>query len=433
MNWYLNRFSSLILLLLSVSCCAGQDITALKSEFIRGYSQLNIPEYVYDYRQYFGSIPSDESLQRQQTFFWNMVQKTAAVNAESLSDQQRLVLETIKYETTFNLERLELERKWVQQGRSFPVDGLHTLTDSKEWYSYFIKKFTTVTIAPEEVFRFGEAEVQRVSNEIGRLYKALHLNDDTARDYLKRKVFLLEDEEEVVRGFIKVDSIVRKHLHLFVSVGELPALYPMKWPDAGQFTPPGIYLNHTHNPYGKDVFMYNFYGGRFNKRAMEWIYMHEGIPGHHLQSSLRQPDSLYEMFVYPGNFEGWACYVEDYGQVLGLYTDPYSELGKWEWDLVRSARLVVETGIHYYGWTKDEALKYWKQHVPGQEDIAEREITRVSNWPGQALSYKVGAKHILEMQEAWAQDHPGENLSVFRNAYLNCGMTPLTVIVQILK
>src|SRR5205085_9502863 len=109
-------------------------------------------------------------------------------------------------------------------------------------------------------------------------------------------------------------------------------VYPVEWGDAGPNTPPGIYLNHEFNSYGKDVFQFNFYGNRYNIRAVEWLYMHEAIPGHHLQFSIRnrgQTDSIQELFLYPGNFEGWACYVEYEGKKLGLYTDEYSYLGKW--------------------------------------------------------------------------------------------------------
>jgi uncharacterized protein (DUF885 family) len=161
---------------------------------------------------------------------------------------------------------------------------------------------------------------------------------------------------------------------------------------------------------------------------MEWLYMHEAIPGHHLQSSLRKQNALEDLFLYPGNFEGWACYVEYFGKDLGLYADPYEELGKWEWDLVRSARLVIDAGIHYYGWTREQALDYWKKTIPNQDDIAEREVTRVTNWTAQALSYKVGADVIFRMSRQWQRLHPNDPPSRFRRWYLEQGALPLSVI-----
>src|SRR5690606_19636308 len=139
------------------------------------------------------------------------------------------------------------------------------------------------------------------------------------------------------------------------------------------------------------VFQFNFSTGRYNVRCMDWLYMHEAIPGHHLQHTYGTSDNGY---FYFGNAEGWACYVEDLGESLGLYTDPYKLLGKEEWNLVRSARLVMEVGNHYHGWGYEKAMAYWKENIRGQDQIADREIKRITRWPGQALCYKVGAVTI---------------------------------------
>jgi uncharacterized protein (DUF885 family) len=192
-----------------------------------------------------------------------------------------------------------------------------------------------------------------------------------------------------------------------------------------------MYSNHANNAYGKDVFQFNFYNKRYNRRSMEWLYMHEAIPGHHLQYSFRESRKarpLEDLFLYPGNFEGWGCYIEYFGKDVGLFQDPYSYLGKWEWDLVRSARLVMDAGIHYYGWTHAQALAYWKSVVPGQDDIAEREVSRVTNWAAQTLSYKVGADCIFKMKEQWLKRHPGKDASNFHRRYLEIGMVPLAVM-----
>jgi uncharacterized protein (DUF885 family) len=223
--------------------------------------------------------------------------------------------------------------------------------------------------------------------------------------------------------------MVRAHLAGFIGTDDIPPVFAMQWPGATAQTPPGMYLNHRYNSYGKDVFQFNFYSGQYNRRAIEWLYMHEAIPGHHLQFSMRANSTpLQDLFSYPGNFEGWGCYVEYFGKELGLYEDPYMYLGKWEWDLVRSARLVIDAGIHYFGWTREQALAYWKQNIPNQDEIAEREVTRVTNWPCQALSYKVGADRIFKMQIKWQLKHPGLPLNKFYHFFLDMGNLPLTVI-----
>jgi len=120
---------------------------------------------------------------------------------------------------------------------------------------------------------------------------------------------------------------------------------------------------------------------------MEWLYLHEALPGHHLQSVFFNGEAPF----YFGTSEGWACYVEKLGKQLGLYENVLMELGEHEWDLVRSARLVMEVGIHYFGWSHGDALKFWRENIKGQDEIANREITRITAWPGQSLCYKMGA------------------------------------------
>jgi uncharacterized protein (DUF885 family) len=268
-----------------------------------------------------------------------------------------------------------------------------------------------------------------VQTEIDKIRASLGFNDRASfYKHLQNDSFYITDKQKLIDAFRSADTRVRKNLDGFVEVADVPAIEPMEWPGAGANTPPGIYLNHSQNAYGKDVFQFNFYGSRYNRRTIEWLYMHEAIPGHHLQSVFRQ-DELGLPFLYPGNFEGWACYVEYLGNDVGLLQDPYALLGKWEWDLVRSARLVIDAGVHYYGWSRQQALDYWKQTIPGQDDIAEREITRVTNWCGQALSYKVGAHYIMQMKNSYLRNG-SKNAKQFHTGYLKSGMVPLMVLKE---
>ncbi|MES2851101.1 MAG: DUF885 domain-containing protein [Bacteroidota bacterium] len=411
----------------------AQSFEELKDNFIIGYSNLRLPGYTYDYRNYFSTIPSRDIINEQKEFFKQAERNLLSVNKENLSAKQQLYFKTIAYEVQFNLQRLQLEEEWVNEGRKIPAGGLYTLSHHKQWYQYFIHKFTSTAISPAQVFEMGKAEVARVKKEISRLQNQLGYHDETVfYTHLNDPVFFLTDKTTVVNRFSNIDSTVRKNLSAFVGHVSTPSVYAMEWPGAGPSTPPGIYLHHSDNAFGKDVFQFNFYGGHYNYRVMEWIYMHEGIPGHHLQASLRKADPLLDLFVYPGNFEGWACYVEYYGKELGLFTDAYMELGKWEWDLVRSLRLVLDAGIHYYGWTKQQALQYWKENIKGQDDIAEREVSRVTNWAAQALSYKIGASFIFQLQENWRLKNPAGQLKDFRLQYLSAGMVPLLIMQDII-
>ncbi len=406
-----------------------QPFEQFKEGFITGYTALNLPEINYDYRDYFSNIPSPGHIQKQKVFFKSIQQALPGIEKGKLNQKQKNELNTIAYEAQLNLKRLSLEEAWVADGREIPLGGLFTLPNHKAWCQYFIQKFTSTDITPQQVFEMGKSEVARVKKEIKKLQDKLGYTDEAAfYSCLNDASFFITDKSNIIKRFKAIDSVVRRNLHVFVAETNIPSIYPMEWPNAGPATPPGIYINHSGNAYGKDVFQFNFYGGRYNHRVMDWIYMHEAIPGHHLQASVRTSNPLLELFVYPGNFEGWSCYVEYYGKEIGLYADAFSELGKWEWDLVRSLRLVLDAGIHFYGWSKEDALKYWKENIMGQDDIAEREVDRVTNWAAQALSYKVGAAFIFGLQEAWQQKNPGKTLKNFRGQYLSYGMLPLLVM-----
>lgn len=408
---------------------SAQDFDALLKAFIAGYRELDVQHAPYDYREYFSVIRDEAALARQAEFFTRQKDAQQAIDRGLLSQEDQLRFDHLRYETDFNLERIRLERQWVRDGRHLPASGLYGLKDREAWYALFAKRFTSLDLDAKEVEAMGRREVVRVKREIASLQRQTGFRDSAAfYAHMQDSSFYIRDKAALWREFARIDSTVRQHLPAFIGTADVPPVYPMEWPEATAFTPPGMYLNRRHNAFGRDVFQINFYDRRFNRRAAEWIYLHEAIPGHHLQMTLRPESELQRLFQYPGNFEGWACYVEYFGKDLGLYRDRYAELGKWEWDLVRSARLVLDAGIHSRGWTRQQALDYWMATIPGQTSIAEREVTRVTNWPGQALSYKAGAASIMKMKAAWLKRHPQKKAADFHKWYLQMGNMPLELM-----
>jgi uncharacterized protein (DUF885 family) len=401
-------------------------------DFVSSFQKLQIPDAAYDYRDYFNSIPSSQELRKQNEFFNKYSSSLRSYERSTLNLSDKIIYDQLLYEITFNLKRVDLELAWDSMGRQIPAAGLSQLEDHAGYYQYFIQKFTSVNMTPEEVMKLGESEVRRVKDEIRKLQITSGKDSASFYQYLKNSSFFITDKSILIERFHKTDSIIRSNLKWFLGDINVPVIYPMEWPGAGGNTPPGIYLPTRDNPYGKDVFQYNFFQNKYNSRAIDWLYIHEGIPGHHLQFSFGDHvmnDPLKDLFMYPGNFEGWACYVEYEGKPLGVYKDLYSLVGKWEWDLVRSARLCIDAGIHYYGWTHEQAIDYWKKTIPGQDEIAEREVTRVINWPGQALSYKVGADRIMKMKEKIrAVEGINFNEAKFNQCFLYIGSRPLEVI-----
>lgn len=398
---------------------------AVLDTFTAGYAALDPEPFALDLRERLAAVPADSVLARQERFFAEQERQLSAVPAMKATDEERLLLDLARFETAHQLERIALERRWIASGRPMPVNGAGTLPESAAWYQLLVRRFTGYDRSPQELIAFGEAEVARCHRAIERLHAQLGGAPGPA---------WITDKAEVLRRFAALDRVVRGRLPAFVGDADVPAIHPMEWPGAGPHTPPGIYLSKEDNPYGADVFQFNFHGGRFDARALDWIYLHEAIPGHHLQSGLRRKHPTHDLrglLLYPGNFEGWACYVEYAGKELGAYADPVQELGKWEWDLVRSVRVVLDAGIHGLGWSREQALEYWEQHIPGQPDLADREVTRVTHWPAQALSYKVGADAIQRLRDRLAKAL-GQRFDAarFHRALLELGMVPLPLIEE---
>lgn len=411
---------------------------AFVSDFCKGYSSLGIPEMVYDYKAYFAGIPDSNQVKRQMLFFQEQYKLLTGFRKEKLEAGRCIQYEHIAYEIQFNLMRTELELDWLRKGKTESAGGISQLKNHERWYGYFVQKFTSLTPTPENILSYGKAEVSRINREMDSICRLLGFPDRASmHEFLNDSIHSYYETAAIKKAFSATDSTIRSKLPEFVGKVSIPTIIPVEWPDAGEYTPPGIYLNHLDNLYGADVFMYNFFGSHFTKRSIEWLYLHEAIPGHHLQASLRKkkhPDALVELFSYPGNFEGWACYVEDCGNQLGMYTDPLSYFGKCEWDLVRSARLVLDVGIHHEGWNYDRAMEYWHSAIQGQDHLADREIQRVTNWPGQALSYKLGAQFIREQFNTSRAKNGAEfNQIRFYNSFLSFGMLPLPVIATFLE
>jgi uncharacterized protein (DUF885 family) len=410
-----------------------KDFHRFVSEFVSLYEKNVLQEVHYDYHDYFNAIPKLETLTANEDFLKKAKEELATYERGKLKVENQTIYDHIAYETDFCLERIALEKEWVINGRVIPENGLYNLKNREAWYKIFIKRYTSTNLTPHQIFEMGKTEVAKVKREIKKIQEEVGLKDSLAfYTHLKSEEFIIHDKKKIIRGFERIDSTVRANMNAFFGKLELPKVHPMGWPNANAFTPPGMYLNHANNSFGRDVFQFNFYGEKYNTRSMEWLYMHEAIPGHHLQSVFREAKSgtVESLFLYPGNFEGWACHMEYFGKDFGLYKDPYSYLGKWEWDLVRSARLVIDAGIHFYGWTKEDALKYWKETIPGQDEIAEREVTRVTNWCAQALSYKVGSGFIYDMKHEWLKRNKKKTQKDFYLAYLKSGNIPLLVMYK---
>ncbi|MBP6827182.1 MAG: DUF885 domain-containing protein [Saprospiraceae bacterium] len=412
-------------------------LSRIVTDFAAGYRALDVPEMDFDYKEYLSSIPSVAEIEKREAFFQQYQKQLGELDADRLSPAEKLTFGHLRYQTGLQLERCALEKKIKKSGSfAVPADGLSKAPEGKALYRFYIRYATGVDISPDEVYQYGLSEIKKIHGKMGDIRARAGFANDSAgwANYLNNSDFFITDRDSVRAGYERIKAQVLAHLgSLFEQTpAEVPDIDFMTWPDAGPYTPPGRYLSAQDNAYGKAVFQFNFYGNRHNRRAMDWMFIHEAIPGHHFHRSVRvrsPQDGLTGLWFPGGTVEGWATYVEYFGEEMGLYRDDWAWLGKWEWDLVRSVRIVISVGIHERGWSKAEALAFWKANIPNQDEIAEREVTRCTNWPAQVLTYKIGAKKIFELREA-AEKREGARFDIrkFHTRFMAAGYVPLEVM-----
>ena len=404
-----------------------EEFGALQREFLAQYESLRIPEFGRAYLENVEGIGSAEALAERSRFFSQWHSRLVALSRNGLDRAVRPRYDTLLFEIEFNLERARLEGRYAQaRPTSIPADGLSKLPDAQFWYALYLRRNASREIAPEALFAFAEAEVARIRGEMGRIQGKLGYagRDGEWRERLRAQV--VADPAEVARRFAQVRDTVQAALPRYFDSANVspPPIRPA--PNPTKDTPPGYYMD--------GAFYFNVFGGQFAERSFGWLYLHEAMPGHHYQQSLHPDPPSSSGFWYPAYVEGWGAYCEDLGSELGLYANPDLHYGKWEWDLVRSARVAIDVGIHYKGWRRDQALGYWYANVPGQEEIALREVDRITRWPTQVVSYKVGESAMLELKADLARRQGGLfDVRAFHARLLGLGAVPISVLERALR
>ncbi len=403
----------------------------LLKNFTEEYPTLNIPPLNLSYVENLKSIENEASILIQKDFFKQYLNELFAINPYKLSKEELLDYHHLRYEISVNWERLNMEHVFVTalKDAEMPDDGLINTPLGQQWYLYYLKKWLSVEMSAEELMELGIFEIEKVQLEIQNVQKELGFESDDIGFYkmLNGKLFYITDQTEILRTFQqKRDSVNSNYQNIFFEY-KIPEMAIELTPSGGMGDVPGYY-----SP-ADQTFYFNFFNGTYNTRNFDWLFIHEGIPGHHFQTNIESAkenkSDFRSLFEYPAYLEGWAAYCEELGKEIGLYQNSYDYLGKLEWDLVRSVRVVLDIGINYYGWSDEEAMEYWKENIVNQDDKAMREISRMKRWPAQVLTYKVGAAKILELKEKM-QEKLGDDFNVkeFHDKILKAGPVPLLLL-----
>jgi uncharacterized protein (DUF885 family) len=282
----------------------------------------------------------------------------------------------------------------------------------------------------KEVARI-KLEMEKVKTQVG--YKGTLLSFfDEVRNKKELKPF--KKPEEVIANFEKINETIKPNVDKLFSLQPKTPFRVKRTEAFREKTASAEYVNGSADGTRPgtfyvpipDITTYNYYGD-------EDLFLHEAIPGHHFQVSLQQENAAlpdFRKYNWFGAYgEGWALYTESLGKELGLYTDPYQYFGMLGNEIHRAIRLVVDTGMHSKGWTREQAIQYSLDNEARSEASIIAEIERYMAWPGQALSYKIGQLKILELRQK-AQDKMGAkfDIKVFHQKVLESGVMPLALL-----
>lgn len=312
------------------------------------------------------------------------------------------------------------------------------LPNGKAWYNYSIRTQTTLQLTAEEIHQIGLKETARLDREMLEAMKATGFKGTKAKffNFLRTdRRFFFSDGEDLLREYRNIAkradpalaSIFSRLPRLPYGVKKIPgymeresptAYYEPGSPEAGR---PAWYLANTYNLKARP------------RWEMEALTLHETVPGHHIQIALAQEIEHLPRFRREGSYtafvEGWALYAESLGTEMGFYKDPYARVGKIAYEMWRANRLVVDTGIHALGWSRQKAVDFMIEHTPKAKHDLEVEVDRYIVWPGQALAYKLGELKIQELRKR-AHSALGSNFDIrqFHDQVLNEGAVPLDLL-----
>lgn len=329
----------------------------------------------------------------------------------------------------FNKEYLPASRDTV---------GAWALPDGREFYEYRTRSYTTTELTPEQIHEIGLQEVARIRGEMDKVIEEVGFEGDFQAflEFLRTDPqFYFDNQDDLYREYLAISK--RLDPELVKLFGKLPRMpYGVRpIPDAiAPDTTTAYYQPPAADGSRAGYYYVNLYKPEVRpKYEMEVLSVHEAVPGHHLQISLAMELGELPNFRRYGGFtafvEGWGLYSERLGYAMGLYQDPYSRFGQLTYDMWRAVRLVVDTGIHYKGWTRQQAIDFFKGNAAKTEHDIVNEIDRYIAWPGQALAYKIGQLRILELREK-AEQALGDKFDIkgFHDTVLGSGALPLDIL-----
>jgi len=328
-----------------------------------------------------------------------------------------------------------LEKDYLPAART--STGWDALPNGAEWYKVRVASQTTTSLTPEQIHAIGLKEVARIQGEYGRTGPKMGYNGPAAglpawvAQQAKYKPF--KTDQEVIAVYRKLDAQLRTKLPSMFNLMPKSPLDLRLEPELSRatasdhYTPPavdgsrpGVFWSVVNDP------------TQYGSTGMVTLFLHEGQPGHHFHIALVQELGLPNFRKFGGNnafTEGWALYAETLGKDMGLFDKPEDYFGHLNDEMLRAARLVVDTGMHTKGWSREQGIQYFSETLGYSEADSRAQIERYMVWPGQALGYKIGSLKIVELRHrAEAALGPKFDIRTFHDIVLGEGTLPLSLL-----
>jgi uncharacterized protein (DUF885 family) len=325
---------------------------------------------------------------------------------------------------------------YLKAGRA--TTGITDTPNGEAYYKHQIKLYTTTEMTADEIHQLGLSEVARISSEMEKVKEQIGFKGDLKAFFnfvrTNKELMPYKEPQQIIDHFYAIYDTMKPKLEVLFDKKPKTAFEVKQTekfrensasaeynPGSLDGTRPGIFYVPIPN------------ASEYNVYSDESLFLHEAIPGHHYQISLTQENEDLPMFrktlFYSGYGEGWALYSESLGKELGLYTDPYQYFGMLGAEMHRAVRLVVDTGMHSKGWTREQAIQYCLENEAEPEAGIISEIERYMANPGQALAYKIGQLKILELRHK-AEKELGDKFKIgeFHNQVLETGCVPLELL-----
>lgn len=356
-------------------------------------------------------------------------QKDSVIDAAVEAIRSKVVPQFVRIKDFFETEYLPASRKSL---------GVSDIPGGKDYYQNRLNYYTTLDLTPEEIHARGLKEVARIKSEMQAIIKEIGY-EGSFRDFIK---FLRTDDqfyastgEELLKEARDISKRIDAQLPRFFNklprqpygVAPVPdAIAPKyttgRYVGSGDDTEPGYYWVNTYNLSNRPLYV------------LPALTAHEAVPGHHLQIALNRElgDSIpkFRQGFYLSAFgEGWGLYSEYLAEEMGIYTTPYERFGKLTYEQWRAGRLVVDTGIHALGWSREEAVDFLKENTALSIHNINTEVDRYISWPGQAVSYKIGEMKIRELRKQ-AEENLGADFNIrdFHEVILEQGTVTLPIM-----